>query len=97
MQALYSFDMRVIIDVVLTVAVVTLAAGAVAELQLRMRYICAAADGAFMRIRHLGFCNGGLVRTGIGEGDGLCLLLAGRLAEQPPRIHPPGNGLASVI
>ena len=63
--------MSVIIDMVLAVAMVALAPGAVAELQLRVGHIRAAADGAFVGKGCLGsgYCR--LVRTGVGEGNGL--------------------------
>ena len=82
--------MFVVADMILTIAVISLAAGAVPEFQFRVRYIGATADSAPVGI--IGFCvNGGLV----GERDGsnnscLCCwrCLAGPLAE----FCPPGQG-----
>ena len=85
--------MAVVIDMILAVAMVAFAPGAVAEFQLRIRYIGTAADGTFVGVRRLGLGHRCLVRTGIGEGDRFGLLLLGRaLPEEPPGIHPPGHG-----
>ena len=75
----------------LAVAVVALAPGAVAELQLGVGNICPSADGAAVGVGGFGgsFCC--LVGTGI-ELDDLCLLLLDRLLfEEPPGIEPPGQ------
>ena len=54
--------MGVVVDVVLAVAVVAVAPGAVAELQLRVGAVSAPADGAFVGIV--------LLDLGLAEGDG---------------------------
>ena len=79
-------DMGMIVDVILTVAVVSIAAGAVAELQLRISYIGSAADSAAMGVDLLGsrpFCP-----IGWGEGDRPCTNRFGLAASVdlcPPR------------
>ena len=92
----FCLDMGVIADMVFTVAMVTVAAGAVTEFQIRMGNIRAAANGAPMRIRCLGGCGGCLVRTGVeGNHFGLLLVRSGArfsLAEEPAAIGTPGQG-----
>ncbi len=65
--------MGMIADVILTVAVVAVAAGAIAEFQFRIGDIRATANRADMVIGRLGFCRRRLIRTGGGEGDGFVL------------------------
>ena len=84
--------MIVVVDMILAVAEIALAAGAIPELQLRVGQISPTADGAFMGIGRFGRCNGGLIGSGIGEGDGLRFLLGAAFFEQPPGVHPPGHG-----
>ena len=87
------FNMGVVIDVVLAVAMVTLAPGAVAEFQLRIGHIRAAADGAFVGVGGFGRCHRCLVGTGVGEGDGFGFLrFLGSSPEEAPGVHPPGHG-----
>ena len=85
--------MGVVADVIFAVAVVTAAAGAVAEFQLRIGHIGTAADGALVSIGCFRLSDAGFVRAGAGEGDDLRLggsRLRGS-AEQPAGIEPPGN------
>ena len=85
--------MIVVVDMILAVAEVSLAAGTIPELQLRVGEIGPAADSTFVSVRRFGGGNGSLIRSGIGEGNGLCFLLFGTaLFEQPPGIHAPGHG-----
>ena len=67
-----SFDMGVIVDMLLAVAMVTVAAAAIAEFQFRIRNIRSAAHGAAVGIRRCAF----LRATVEGDGTGL---LTGRL------------------
>ena len=73
--------MRVVADMVFTVAMIAVTAGAVAEFQLRIAHVCATADLTSMGVV---FC----VRTGFrpGKCDGPCL----RFSAGTP--HSPGNG-----
>ena len=64
-------DMAVVADMLLAVAVIALAPGAVAELQLRVGQVRTAAYGATVGIWSLGRGDCGLVGTGRGEGDDL--------------------------
>ena len=87
--------MGMVADMILAIAVVAAAAGAIAELQIGIAYIGAATDSALVSVRGLRSGNGCLVRTGIGEGDYLGPLLLGCIAllpEQPTGIGPPGHG-----
>ena len=81
----------VIGDMLRAVAVVTLAPGAVAELQVREIHICAAADGALVGVRGLWLGVGGLVASGGIEGDGLALGMGG-FFHSAIGIDPPGYG-----
>ena len=74
---------------VLTVAVVTLAAGAVAELQLRMGYVSPAANGAAVGIGRRGFL---LVFRGCVKGNDLRLDRGLLLSEQTGEFDPPASG-----
>ena len=69
--------MCVIGNMLRAVAVVSLAPGAVAELQVGRIHIGAAADGAFVGIGGLGLGMAGLVAAAGGEGDGLALGMGG--------------------
>ena len=85
--------MIVVVDMILAVAEVTFATGTIPELQLRVGEVGPAADSTFVSVRRFGGDNGSLIRSGIGEGDGLCFLFFGTaLFEQPPDIHAPGHG-----
>ena len=79
--------MGVVVDVVLAVAVVAVALGAVAELQLRIGNIGAAADGAAVMVGSLGL---GFL-PGV-EGDGTGFGLGLMEAAGPPGLYPPGQG-----
>lgn len=57
--------MRVIVDMILTVAVVALALGAVAEFQLRICYIGASADRAAVGVGGFRRGGGGFVGAGV--------------------------------
>lgn len=57
--------MRVVIDVIEAIAMVTIATGTVPKLQLRVGNICPTAYGAAVAV--IGFCCGGSVAAG--EGD----------------------------
>ena len=89
----YLLYVFVIVDVILAVAVETLAAGAVTEFQIGIGNVGATADNAFMGI---GRFNGGgsrLVRAGSGEGNDLRLTFFAFLAtEQPTGVGLPGKG-----
>ena len=67
-------DMCMIADVIFAVAVISVAAGAVTEFQLRVGHIGSAADGTLVGV--VFFCLGGSCGTGgsLGEGDGACFL-----------------------
>ena len=75
--------MRVIVDVIPTVAMEALTTGAVPEFQLRIANICSSADCAPMGIRRFHRGGGGFIGTCRGEGDGFSLSgsLAGLSAE----------------
>ena len=68
-QSRGSLNMDMIVDMILTVAVVALALGAVAEFQLRVGHIGAAADGAFVGVGGFRPGGGGSVRACAGEGN----------------------------
>lgn len=82
--------MFVVADVVLAIAVVAVALGAVPELQFRVGYIRPAADTAAVGVQVLGLGGSRLIAAGAGEGDNLGLLWL--FAEQPPGVHSPGEG-----
>ena len=86
--------MGVIADVFFAVAVITVAAGTVAEFQIRMGHIRLTADSAAVRIRRIHRGNRCFVRSRIGEGNRFGLLgsIALFLPEQPPEICLPGQG-----
>ena len=85
--------MGMIADMLLTVAMVALAAGTVAELSVRMGHIGLSADDAAVIVRCPDGSGGGFIGTGTGEGDDLRLLrgMFLLLAEQTLEIGPPGN------
>lgn len=86
-------DVGVVVDMVLTVAVVALAFGAISEFQLWVTHVGSAADGAPMGVWSGRRCHRCLIGTGVGEGDDLRLL--GTSLEFLPKsaeIHDPGNG-----
>ena len=90
---LWLLDMGVIGDVVFAIAVVAIAPGAVAELQIRMGDICGTADSASVGVGRLGRGGGCLVGTGI-KGDGLVLGVGGGILctlSCPSCIDPPGD------
>ena len=64
-----SLNVGVVVDVVFTIAVIALAFGAVAEFQLRVGHIGAAADGAFVGVGGFRPGGGGSVRACAGEGN----------------------------
>ena len=70
---------------------VALAAGAVAELQLRAVHIRAAADGTLVGVGSLGLGMGGLIAAGRIEGDGLAPGVDGLLCGTVC-VDTPGNG-----
>lgn len=86
--------MGVIADVILAVTVVTVAPGAVPELQFRMGKVSSAADGTPMGVGCLGLCGGGFVGACV-EGDHLRLLLPAAglsgFAQHSAEICPPGK------
>ena len=79
-HALKLFYMGVVADVVLTIAMVAVAAGAVAELQLRIGNIGSAAYGAAVAVIGLLGCLPELHHPGTGRAVGLLSL------------YPPGEG-----
>lgn len=86
--------MLVVADMVFAVAVVAIAAGAIAEFQLRMGNVRPAAEGAAVVIGGLGSGHRGLIRPGRGEGnDRGALGLGGGLLrlflKQPSCVDPP--------
>ena len=87
--------MGVVTDMILAVAMVAAALGAVAELQLGICYIGTAADTAFMGIGCLNRGRGSCVGASAGELNGACPLFAGIFAlitlKQPGGIGPPGH------
>ena len=86
--------MGVVVDVILAVAVVAVAAGAVTEFQLRVAHVCPSADGAFVGVG--GFYRGVtcLVRAGRGEGDhiGGAFLFALFALKEPGGVGLPRDG-----
>ena len=85
--------MGVVVDMIFTVAVVALTAGAVPELQIGIRNICPTADGTAVGIRTFGLGNGCLVRACTGEGNHFgSLLFLCFLSEQPAGIGAPCEG-----
>lgn len=90
-SAVILFHMGVIVDMVLTVAEVTAAAGAIAEFQLWVTHIRPSADRAAVGVGCFGCSVLSLV--GAGKGDGAGLFCLGRLfAQQPACVDPPGQG-----
>ena len=81
--------MGVIADMILAVAVITLAAGAVTEFQLRVGGVGSAADGAFVGVVCFGFGVGGLIGTGGREGDDFAP--GGGLSGGPSGVGPPAQ------
>lgn len=84
-------DMGVVGDVLGAVAVVALAPGAVAELQIGEIHIGAAADGALVGVGGLDLGMSGLVAARIVEGDGLAAGMDG-LSGGAVCVDPPGDG-----
>ena len=83
--------MRMIVDVILAVAVVALALGAVPEFQLRVRHIRPAADRALVGVGSLGGGVAGFVGTGV-ELDDLCPSCGlGLFPEQPGSVGTPAH------
>ena len=66
-----SLNMRMVINVVLTIAVIALAPGAIPEFQLRIAYIRPSADGAAVSIGGLRRCGSCLIGACAGERDNL--------------------------
>ena len=91
------FHMGMIGNMVLTVAMVAVAFGAIAEFQFRVGHVGATADSAFMMIGRFDLCVGGFIGTGIGErnGAGAGLRLLRRIAlflfEKPGCVGTPGQ------
>ena len=81
-----------VVNVIFTITIVSLAAGAVAKLQFRIGNIGTAADGTLVGVRGLLLGMTSLIGAGVGEGDGFCFLTGRSFAEQPPGVHPPGHG-----
>ena len=81
--------MGMVADMILAVAMVAVAPGAITELQIRMAHIGTAADGAFMIISLL------LGSASAGELDGLSGRLLGRISLRllflSGSLHPPGQ------
>ena len=80
--------MGVVVDVVLAVAVVAVAPGAVAELQLRVGAVSAPADGAFVGIV--------LLDLGLAEGDGFVGCGVGGLFLELP-LPAPGQDIDHIL
>ena len=93
----YLLNVGMVADVILAIAVIAIAFGAITELQIRIGYIRAATNSAFVMIRCFHLCSTGLEGTGIGErnGAGATIRLLGSiilfLAEQAGEIGPPGH------
>ena len=93
----YLLNVGMVADVILAIAVIAIAFGAITELQIRIGYIRAATNRAFMMIRRFHLCGAGLEGTGIGErnGAGSTIGLLGSiilfLAEQAGEIGAPGH------
>lgn len=85
-----SLDVAVVVDVLFTVAIISLATGAVTELKFRIADVGSATDGAAVGIGRFHRCLCGFVRTGV-ELDDLCLLL-GLFPEQSPGVDSPTHG-----
>ena len=66
----YLLNVGMVADVILAIAVIAIAFGAITELQIRIGYIRAATNSAFVMIRCFHLCSTGLEGTGIGERDG---------------------------
>ena len=87
-----SFYMGMIGNVIHAVAVVTAAAGAIAEFQIGIGHIGAAAYGTFMRVGGFRLRNGRPVGPGSREGYRAGFGLTGGLfPEQSPGIDPPAD------
>ena len=85
--------MSMIADMILAVAMVAIAPGAVPEFQVRVRHISPAADGTFVGIGGFDRGGGGLVGAGAGEGDYLRAGFGFALSsEEPLGIEPPADG-----
>ena len=84
-------NVAVVIDMILAVAVIALAPGAVAELQFRVGHVRPAADGAAVGVGGFGRSLGGGVGASVELND-LGLLPGGAFAQQPPGVGPPGLG-----
>ena len=84
--------MAVIVDVILTIAVVALTPGAVAEFQLRVTHIRPPADGTLVGVGSLDRSGAGFIGACVKVND-LGLFLHRRLfAQQPCGVGPPGHG-----
>ena len=92
----HSLNVCMVADMLLAVAMIAAAPGAVAEFQVRVGYIRFAADRAPVGIGSLGLGNGGFIGTGGREGDdlglrGLSGSLGFALPEKPTGIGTPGD------
>ena len=79
-----------IVDVVLAVAMIAVAAGTIPEFQIGIGYIGSAANTAFMCVGCFYFSSGGFVGSGGGEGN-RAGFLCGFLFKQPFRVDAPSN------
>ena len=66
--------MGMVADMILTVAVVAVTAGAIPEFQIRVGDICSAAYGAAVMVGRCGFCGGSLIGTCTVKINGLLLI-----------------------
>ena len=87
-------DMNVVVDVVLAIAVIPPALGAVPEFQPPVAHVRPATDCAFVGVWGLGLGYSGLVGPGGGKGMGLALGADFWRAssEKPPGVGPPAHG-----
>lgn len=85
-------DMGVVADMVFTVAIVAVTAGAVPEFQLRVGYIGSSANGTAVIVWGFGSSDRGGVGTGGREGNGFAGSVALFLPEQPGEVGLPADG-----
>ena len=86
--------MVVVVNMVLAVALIAAAPGAVPKFQLRVAYICAAANGALVIVGCLRLVWRGLLHIPVGEGNdpGTVCFPFRFFPEQPLGFQPEGEG-----
>ena len=89
--------MGVVVDVFFAVAMIAVAAGAVTELQFRIAYIRASADGAAVGVRCLSRLRMLLIRCGKGNNFGPVGGIGGLALLFALQLHPQGQGEQQMI